>query len=139
MTVLSARSPTKTSLKDSKASSKKRKVRVRSKKVLFSDYVVEKESNDIYLTRMNIEEEEDPEWKSKLIVDRRILDRLTIEVHSLIDRFRNPPIDISTTSESIYGLHSKADTTPLIKLPAPKNSARSKRSSLAKIFEQRIL
>lgn len=107
--------------------------------MLFSEFVVEKESNDIYLTRMNSEQEEDPEWKSKLIVDRRIIDKLANEVHTLIEKLRSVPADISTTTESIYGIHSITDTAPPKKLPAQKSSTKIKRSSIKTIFEDRIL
>lgn len=38
--------------------------------------MVEKEKNDIYLTRMNSELAEDNAWKSKIIVDRMVIEQL---------------------------------------------------------------
>ena len=42
----------------------------------FAHYVVEKEKNDIYLTRMNSELSEENAWKSKIIVDRMVIEQL---------------------------------------------------------------
>lgn len=65
--------------------------------MLFSDFVVEKEKNDIYLTKMSFEAEDSSEWKSKLIVDRTILHKLTfeVEVHTLIEKLRNTELRIA--------------------------------------------
>lgn len=88
---------------------------------------------------MNLDEEEDPEWKSKLIVDKQILDKLTVQVHTLIEKLRSVPADISTTAESVYGLQAGLDAMPPKKLPDVKSSTKIKRNSIKKIFEDRIL
>lgn len=90
MTVLSSRSPARSALKERNPSLKKK-----NSQVLFTDFVVEKEKNDIYLTRMSFETE-NSEWKSKLIVERHLLDKLTSEVHGLITRLRNSSADAHT-------------------------------------------